>query len=88
VGKTVCLKCDVTGTPAPNVIWRRNGLIVADTPEFLQTVAHGVARLEILGVKEKHQGQYECVLKNDAGDAYCSCRLTVNDPSKGGLLLG
>ena len=83
LGHNVCLRCQVSGTPAPSVFWRRNGLIVADTPDFLQSLTRGLARLEIFGVKDKHGGQYECVAKNDAGDAVCSCYLTVTHP-KGG----
>ncbi|KAK7506116.1 hypothetical protein BaRGS_00002838, partial [Batillaria attramentaria] len=82
VGKNVILKCDVTGTPSPSIFWRRNGLIVADTPDFVQSHSNGVARLEIMGVKEKHGGQYECVAKNEAGDAVCSCKVTVTVPKR------
>ena len=77
LGTNASLRCQVSGTPSPAVFWRRNGLIVADTPDFLQSLNRGLARLEIFGVKEKHGGQYECVAKNDAGDAVCSCRLNV-----------
>ncbi|XP_070206034.1 titin homolog isoform X4 [Littorina saxatilis] len=80
LGKNVTLTCTVTGFPAPSVFWRRNGLMVADTPDFMQSLTRGVARLDIRGVREKHGGQYECVVKNQAGDATCFCHVNVNMP--------
>ena len=37
----------------------------------------GQARLEVLGVRERHCGQFQCVASNDAGSAACSCQLTI-----------
>ena len=84
VGRRVVLSCQVGGTPSPSVFWRRNGLMVADTPDFLQSLSRGLARMELLAAREKHAGHYECVANNDAGDAACSCHLTVTLPK--GLL--
>ncbi|KAL8584682.1 hypothetical protein ACOMHN_035603 [Nucella lapillus] len=83
-GSSVTLRCSVSGTPTPSVFWRRNGLIVADTPDFQQSLESGEARLSVAALREKHGGQYECVAKNEAGDAVCSCLLSVIAPTPQG----
>lgn len=76
-GKNVTLQCQVTGSPEPSVMWRRNGLMVQDVPDFVQTFAGGVARLQILAARDKHGGRYECMAQNEAGHASTSCHVTV-----------
>ncbi|KAL8604619.1 hypothetical protein ACOMHN_013399 [Nucella lapillus] len=76
-GQNVILKCDVSGTPPPTLCWRRNGLMVGDSLEFVTSLGQGQGCLEILGVKAKHEGKYECVATSEAGRVVCSCRLTV-----------
>ncbi|XP_025090253.1 uncharacterized protein LOC112561770 isoform X4 [Pomacea canaliculata] len=88
-GKNVTLQCQVTGSPEPSVMWRRSGLMVQDVPDFVQTFAGGVARLQILAARDKHGGRYECMAQNEAGHASTSCHVTVTastDPDKEGVL--
>ncbi|XP_012941023.1 myosin light chain kinase, smooth muscle [Aplysia californica] len=80
VGKTVILKCDVTGTPTPAILWRRDGSMVGASHNFLSSFNNGGARLEILGAGLKDAGLYECVAKNSVAEVTCSCQVKVTDP--------
>ena len=33
-GECLVLECRVTGDPLPNVIWRREGHVITDSPDF------------------------------------------------------
>ena len=47
------------------------------TTRHIQTFEEGVATLEIPQPKTKDIGEYKCVVINEAGEDFCSAKLTV-----------
>ncbi|RUS73862.1 hypothetical protein EGW08_018384, partial [Elysia chlorotica] len=76
-GHSVMFKCEVRGVPRPLVFWRLNGQPVGDSARCIQSYTGGVARLELLGSAHSDGGVYDCVARNDVGEAVCSCSLLV-----------
>ncbi|KAF2348389.1 Immunoglobulin-like domain, partial [Trinorchestia longiramus] len=59
VGDNLEIKCDVTGTPTPPIVWRRNGLdLAALNSEDIRVFVDGslyLTRLQLV-----HAGNYTC----------------------------
>ncbi len=59
VGDNVEIKCDVTGSPSPPIVWRRHGLDLAQlTEEELKVFPDG--SLYVNSVQLVHAGNYTC----------------------------
>ena len=78
-GKPLILKCLVTGTPTPAILWLRDGAVVGASPQCVTSYNHGVARLELLSPCVADQGRYQCVARNSVSEVTCSCQVKVND---------
>ncbi|MBN3299469.1 HMCN1 protein, partial [Amia calva] len=73
-GSSVILQCEAQGVPEPEVIWYRNGLLLA--PGNGQTINRH--RLEIQGVQVADSGLYTCKVSNIAGQVDRTFHLTVH----------
>lgn len=59
VGDNIEIKCDVTGSPTPPIVWRRHGLDLAQLAEDeLKVFPDGA--LYINNVRLIHAGNYTC----------------------------
>ena len=76
-GKSAVLECSILGNPPPQIVWRKNGLIIGQMFDFKQSYVNDVARLEIGKVCVQDSGSYECVGTNDLGEISTSCTLIV-----------
>ncbi|XP_039268950.2 hemicentin-1-like [Styela clava] len=66
IDSTISMDCSVQGSPAPEIIWLKNGLPV----EFSERVhvTHGQNTLRIDRSVERDMGIYTCIAKNVAGE--------------------
>ncbi|XP_060074132.1 myosin light chain kinase, smooth muscle-like [Ylistrum balloti] len=78
-GKSVTLQCDVRGTPVPMIMWRKDGQVIGNMPDFHQTYDSNVARLTIKEIFEQDDGCYDCVARNNFGSVTSTCKLKVKD---------
>ncbi|KAK6191500.1 hypothetical protein SNE40_003173 [Patella caerulea] len=77
-GDRVKLQCGIFGTPKPTITWRKNGMVIGQTKDFVQSYnINNVASLEISGICEQDSGSYECVATNPGGETSCTCQLIV-----------
>ncbi|XP_050410486.1 titin homolog isoform X2 [Patella vulgata] len=77
-GDRVKLQCGIFGTPKPTITWRKNGMVIGQTKDFVQSYnSNNVAALEISGVCEQDSGSYECVATSPGGETSCTCQLIV-----------
>ena len=60
-GKSAILECCIMGNPVPQIVWRKNGLVIGQMFDFKQTYIDNLARLEISKVCVQDSGCYECV---------------------------
>ncbi|XP_033747095.1 LOW QUALITY PROTEIN: muscle M-line assembly protein unc-89-like [Pecten maximus] len=79
VGKSVTLHCDVRGSPVPMIMWRKDGQVIGNMPDFHQTYDSNVARLTIKEIFEQDNGCYDCVARNNFGSVTSTCKLKVID---------
>ncbi|XP_041347503.1 smoothelin-like protein 1 [Gigantopelta aegis] len=78
-GECAVLECQIHGQPEPSVSWRKNGMIIGQTKDFVQSYVGTLARLEIRGSCVQDSGLYECVANNSLGETFTSGNLTVKD---------
>ena len=76
-GKAATLECCIMGNPVPEIVWRKNRLIIGQMLDFKQTYLNNVAKLEIGKVCVQDSGCYECVATNHLGEVSSSCSLLV-----------
>uniref|UniRef100_A0A3Q3GE37 Hemicentin 2 n=1 Tax=Labrus bergylta TaxID=56723 RepID=A0A3Q3GE37_9LABR len=68
IGQTVTLPCVVQGEPSPEVSWFHNGLPVG---------VKNTTPLRIQQVSLAHQGTYQCVARNSAGQETLEIKLEI-----------
>ena len=67
-GEHVIFTCAVEGSPAPSIIWLKNGLKVVDNKaKTYQGRESTISELHILNVQEHHAGNYICKAANAMG---------------------
>ena len=67
-GEHVIFTCAVEGSPAPSIIWLKNGLKVVDNKaKTYQGRESTISQLHILNVQEHHAGNYTCKAANAMG---------------------
>ena len=67
-GEHVIFTCAVEGSPAPSIIWLKNGLKVVDNrAKTYQGRESTISELHILNVQEHHVGNYTCKAANAMG---------------------
>nr|XP_053650237.1 hemicentin-1-like [Cherax quadricarinatus] len=76
---SVDLYCDVTATPAPSVLWLKDGQMLTLTPGKSQ-LAQDDKLLQLVSLEGSESGRYTCVASNAAGTAEYDFELTVLAP--------
>lgn len=73
-GRLVRRNCTASGQPAPTVTWYRDGHLLRNSSVVR---VHG-ADLHIRSFDQVHQGVYQCVAQNAAGEAHATVQLTLS----------
>ena len=76
-GRSLSLQCHIKGSPAPMILWRKDGKMIGNTKDFKQTYQNNIALLNIQEVMEQDGGCYECVARNSFGAVSSSCSISV-----------
>ena len=83
-GDTLNLTCLVSGTPAPNVTWQKDGVDIVPTNKIvvLEKQDNSKFDLQISDLEEGDSGVYHCSIFNPAGSDSREVRLEIAVPSK------
>ncbi|KAK6636854.1 hypothetical protein RUM43_010518 [Polyplax serrata] len=77
-GLPFSLTCNVTGTPAPTILWQRNGMYLTQNTTDILISDEGT--LTILNVTKESAGSYTCDAENLGGITQRNYYLQVNYP--------
>uniref|UniRef100_A0A8C3YS51 Obscurin n=1 Tax=Catagonus wagneri TaxID=51154 RepID=A0A8C3YS51_9CETA len=81
-GKHARLSCFVTGEPKPEIVWKKDGQLVAEGRRHLvYEDAQENFVLKILFCKQSDCGLYTCTASNLVGQTYSSVLVVVREPS-------
>ena len=75
----VTFECEAYGSPAPNVVWMKNGDRLIATEYFQITSDNS---LKILGLVKSDDGVYQCLVENRAGSVQAAAQLIVLEQGK------
>ena len=75
----VIFECEAYGSPAPNVVWMKNGDRLIATEYFQITSDNS---LKILGLVKSDDGVYQCLVENRAGSVQAAAQLIVLEQGK------
>ncbi|XP_062996289.1 immunoglobulin-like and fibronectin type III domain-containing protein 1 [Elgaria multicarinata webbii] len=75
------MSCAVTGYPAPQVTWYKDGKNLSMDYSFFSKNDFGVCSLVIPGVTPSDGGQYKVVAINELGKAISKAEVTVKEPT-------
>ena len=76
------LECQVRAYPLPAITWHVNGVELAPSPKFVQTVVGEQVVLEIREVTRADAGIYTCRARSNIGEASTSTALIVSGNQK------
>uniref|UniRef100_A0A4W3I0N4 Obscurin like cytoskeletal adaptor 1b n=1 Tax=Callorhinchus milii TaxID=7868 RepID=A0A4W3I0N4_CALMI len=80
-GKHAKFRCYVSGKPKPEVVWRKdNVVIVPGRRHLLCEDRRGYCVLKVLYCRQRDSGLYACTASNAAGHTLSAVLLTVNEP--------
>ncbi|XP_067265765.1 myosin light chain kinase, smooth muscle isoform X1 [Chanodichthys erythropterus] len=82
-GSQVTMTVEVTGNPAPEVVWLHNGKEIQESEDFHFEKKGCQYTLFIQEVFPEDTGTYTCEVWNEAGDARTEASLTVQEPQDG-----
>jgi hypothetical protein len=81
LGESFSIRCSTTGTPQPDILWKKDGLeLEATADEILRIVSTDMGRtssVEVSNGRPEFNGVYECIATNDAGSANRSSRVQL-----------
>ncbi|KAI8505427.1 hypothetical protein Bbelb_166160 [Branchiostoma belcheri] len=77
-GEVAVFACRISGSPAPDVRWERDGKPV--TPDGDRVVIED-GSLSVVGVTREDEGRYKCVGRNAVGQSWAAASLTVLVPT-------
>uniref|UniRef100_A0A2R9AD67 Myosin light chain kinase, smooth muscle n=1 Tax=Pan paniscus TaxID=9597 RepID=A0A2R9AD67_PANPA len=78
-GKKLLLQCQVSSDPPATITWTLNGKTLKTTKFIILSQEGSLCSVSIEKALPEDRGLYKCVAKNDAGQAECSCQVTVDD---------
>ncbi|XP_078260435.1 obscurin-like protein 1a [Rhinoraja longicauda] len=78
VGSGALLKCIITGTPMPEVVWRKDGEVVRTCPGQVVKAEGERHTLFILSASPQHAGLYSVTASNEVGLASCCANVHVH----------
>ncbi|KAM9710356.1 LOW QUALITY PROTEIN: titin-like [Menidia menidia] len=76
-GESVTLECQISGQPAPVILWFREDYRIESSMDFQSSYESGVARLLIREAFAEDSGRFSCTATNPAGTTSSSCFLLV-----------
>ncbi|KAG6921002.1 obscurin like 1, partial [Chelydra serpentina] len=80
-GKHAKFRCYVTGKPKPEIVWKKDGKVVApDRRHLVYEDREGYFILKVLFCKARDQGLYVCTASNTAGQTLSAVQLHVREP--------
>ncbi|XP_035391291.1 myosin light chain kinase, smooth muscle isoform X3 [Electrophorus electricus] len=82
-GSQVTMTVEVTGHPAPEVLWLHNGKEIQESEDFHFQREGSLCSLFIQEVFPEDTGTYMCEAWNVAGEAHTRASLTVQEPQDG-----
>ncbi|XP_036059804.1 myosin light chain kinase, smooth muscle isoform X2 [Onychomys torridus] len=82
-GEKLLLQCQVTSDPPAAVTWTLNGKTLKTTKFIILSQEGSLFSISIEKALPEDKGLYKCVAKNSAGQAECSCHVTVDDARAG-----
>uniref|UniRef100_A0A2K5PPB0 Myosin light chain kinase, smooth muscle n=1 Tax=Cebus imitator TaxID=2715852 RepID=A0A2K5PPB0_CEBIM len=78
-GEKLLLQCQVSSDPPATITWTLNGKTLKTTKFIILSQEGSLCSISIEKALPEDRGLYKCVAKNDAGQAECSCQVTVDD---------
>ncbi|XP_047419681.1 myosin light chain kinase, smooth muscle isoform X2 [Sciurus carolinensis] len=78
-GEKLLLQCQVSSDPPATITWTLNGKTLKTTKFIILSQEGSLCSVSIEKALPEDRGLYKCVAKNDAGQAECSCQVTVDD---------
>ncbi|MEQ2203417.1 hypothetical protein XENOCAPTIV_029751, partial [Xenoophorus captivus] len=76
-GESVTLECQISGQPAPVIMWFREDYKIESSIDFQITYENGFARMMIREAFAEDSGRFTCTATNEAGTISTSCYLLV-----------
>ncbi|KAG7464079.1 hypothetical protein MATL_G00183470 [Megalops atlanticus] len=76
-GESVTLECQISGHPAPAIMWFREDYRIESSIDFQITYENGYARLVIREAFAEDSGRFTCTATSEAGTVSTSCYLLV-----------
>ncbi|XP_064427080.1 myosin light chain kinase, smooth muscle isoform X4 [Mirounga angustirostris] len=82
-GEKLLLQCQVSSDPPGTITWTLNGKTLKTTKFIILSQEGSLCSVSIEKALPEDRGLYKCIAKNRAGQAECSCQVTVDDaPTK------
>ncbi|XP_023372047.1 myosin light chain kinase, smooth muscle isoform X1 [Otolemur garnettii] len=78
-GEKLLLQCQVSSDPPATITWTLNGKTLKTTKFIILSQEGSLCSVSIEKALPEDRGLYKCMAKNDAGQAECSCQVTVDD---------
>uniref|UniRef100_A0A4X1TIG3 Myosin light chain kinase, smooth muscle n=1 Tax=Sus scrofa TaxID=9823 RepID=A0A4X1TIG3_PIG len=82
-GEKLLLQCQVSSDPPATITWTLNGKTLKTTKFIVLSQEGSLCSISIEKALPEDRGLYKCVAKNSAGQAECSCQVTVDDAPTG-----
>ncbi|XP_058889463.1 obscurin-like protein 1 isoform X4 [Acipenser ruthenus] len=81
-GKHAKFRCYVTGKPKPEIVWRKDGVVIMSGRRYLlYEDREGYFTLKVLYCKQQDNGLYVCAASNTAGQTLSAVHLNVKEPA-------
>ncbi|KAL2804996.1 myosin light chain kinase, smooth muscle isoform 3A, partial [Daubentonia madagascariensis] len=78
-GEKLLLQCQVFSDSPATITWTLNGKTLKTTKFIILSQEGSLCSVSIEKALPEDRGLYKCVAKNGAGQAECSCQVTVDD---------
>ncbi|XP_066097851.1 myosin light chain kinase, smooth muscle isoform X1 [Saccopteryx bilineata] len=78
-GEKLLLQCQVSSEPPAAITWTLNGKTLKTTRFIILSQEGSLCSVSIEKALPEDRGLYRCVAKNSAGQAECSCQVTVDE---------
>uniref|UniRef100_A0A8C4XP77 Titin n=1 Tax=Falco tinnunculus TaxID=100819 RepID=A0A8C4XP77_FALTI len=79
-GKSIVLESSYIGTPPISVTWKKNGMLIAQSPRCSVTTTDKSGILEIFNSTKSDEGEYTCEVANEAGGDVCHSLVSILEP--------
>ena len=76
-GESLTLECQISGQPAPAIMWFREDYKIESSIDFQISYMSGFARLVIREAFAEDSGRFTCTATSEAGTVSTSCYLLV-----------